>query len=220
VHRFHNRLPPGTGATTRDHRIELVTAGDMRPALRAQVPGLPTAPYYLIICLGTTGSWQELEAGFAACGAVLEASAMGLQGYLTADLSSGVQAGIRAATGIPSTDIPWVVVSLGQPSDAADAGTSWRAEDSLSLLIEGGIAFGDRVALRYALPLDAAVELDVFDCLGQKVRSLIDSQQAKGSRAAIWDCRDDRGRPVLSGVYFCRLNAEGRAAGARVVIVR
>ncbi|MDM7915513.1 MAG: hypothetical protein QUU85_09665, partial [Candidatus Eisenbacteria bacterium] len=106
VFRYHNRLPPGTDATTRDHRIEQVQSGDARPALRGQVPGLPEAPGYLIACSGTATDWAVLECGFAAVGGVLQASSIGLQGWLRAGLTGQEQAGIRSATGVPSADLP------------------------------------------------------------------------------------------------------------------
>jgi len=220
VYRFHNRRPPGTDATTRDHRIELVRNGDTRPGLRQGTSGLPNAPNYLVICVASTGDWPELEVGFAAMGAVLAASTIGLQGYVTAGLTAGEQAAIRTATGIPSNDIPIAVVSLGQPSDASSVEGQGKGNEALTLVIENQVASSGRVAIRYGIPAEDIVHLAIYDCLGHKVRDLIDGRQRIGGHAAAWDCQDERGRPVQSGVYFCRLTAGGLTRGAQVVVIR
>jgi len=220
VHRFHNRVPPGTDLTTHDHRIELVTAGDVRPALRQAVSRLPVAPHYMILCVGSTGSWPEVEVGFAAVGALVQASSMGLQGYLTTSLTSSEQSAIRAATGIPSSDIPMAIVSLGAPDSGMGVGPHDPGREGLALSVERGITFDDRVAIHYALPQDGAVTLSVRDCLGRQVRRLLGATQDRGPHTVIWDGRDDQGQAVLSGVYFCRLEAAGMAGATRVVVVR
>ncbi len=47
--------------------------------------------------------------------------------------------------------------------------------------------------------------LKVYDILGQVVRTLVDEKQPGGNYRVLWDGRDDSGRKVSSGVYFCRL---------------
>jgi hypothetical protein len=220
VHRFHNRLPPGTSLTTRDHRIELVQTGDARPALRQAVADLPEAPYYMIICTGQTGDWPELETGFAAVGAVLEATSMGLQSYETAGLSTQQQAAIRAATGIPTGDLPIVIVSLGRPIGGSGVEERDQDHNSLALSVERPAAFGGGVTLHYVLPAASVVDLVVHDCMGRQVRGLLTGTQASGAHSAFWDCTDDRRQPVPAGAYFCHLRAGGLAQGARVVVVR
>jgi flagellar hook assembly protein FlgD len=39
------------------------------------------------------------------------------------------------------------------------------------------------------------------------VRVLVDGHQEAGTRTAIWDGRDDGGRPAAQGIYFMRLEA-------------
>ncbi len=220
VYRFHNRRPPGTDMATRDHRIEPVQAGDARPALRLAVPRLPDAPHYVIICVGSTGAWPELEVGFAAVGAVLQATTSGLQGYVTTDLSAGEQAAIRGATGIPSGDTPIAVVSLGSPETGSHIPDTGREQPGLRMSVDEKITFGGRVAIRYELSADAMVELSVYDCLGHEVATIVREQQERGSHTAMWDCRSNRGHPALSGVYFCRLKAGQSASGERILVLR
>jgi hypothetical protein len=220
VHRFHNRRPPGTDATTRDHRLELIGAADVRAALRQNVSRLPDAPDYFVICVGATGAWPELEVGFAAIGAVLEASTMGLRGNVTTDLSAAEQTGIRTATGIPAADIPIAVVSLGRSPDSADVPATRSVDAGLGLSIERAVTDGSGVPIHYTIPAETRVDLAVYDCAGRRVAMLFADVQSPGPHAAVWDCRSDGGRKVVPGVYFLHLRAAGQAKAVQVVVVR
>jgi hypothetical protein len=116
VYRYHNRNP-NTDLTTRDHRIEPISSGDVRDDLRAAVSGLPQAPCYIVVCLGNDiapeQNWALLETGFVAGNVLVQASVIGLGCHFDTALTSDQQAAIRKATGIPSSDTPQVIISIG-----------------------------------------------------------------------------------------------------------
>lgn len=113
--RYHNRLPPGTGLSTSDHRLELVSRGDRRAALRAAVPRLPgTAPLYIVVAVAdTAGAYSPIEAGFAAFQFLVQARALGLGGHILAPLTTAERASIQSALSLPAADWPTVVFSAG-----------------------------------------------------------------------------------------------------------
>jgi len=113
--RYHIRLPGGD-ATTRDHRIERVADGDKRAPLRSAVGSvLPTAPVYIVFCGSTTESRQRVECGLAGGGAILQATSLGLRSYVTTGFSDAERPAIIAAIGIPTGDLPMLIVSVGLP---------------------------------------------------------------------------------------------------------
>jgi len=57
----------------------------------------------------------------------------------------------------------------------------------------------------------------VLDATGRRVRDLLHENQAAGTRVIRWDGRDQAGARVPAGVYFVRLEAEGRIRSARLV---
>jgi hypothetical protein len=59
----------------------------------------------------------------------------------------------------------------------------------------------------------------VYDARGRAVRTLTASVPGGFSRLAVWDGRDDAGRPLPAGVYFFRLGGVGDVTG-RVVLLR
>ena len=66
--------------------------------------------------------------------------------------------------------------------------------------------FSDLSVIRYTLPRAGEVTLEVHNMAGRRVRQLVRGElQCAGGHVVSWNGRDDRGRPVASGVYFCRL---------------
>ncbi len=61
--------------------------------------------------------------------------------------------------------------------------------------------------IRFALPNAGRVDLEIFNILGQKIKSVISDELPAGYHQAIWDGCDDTGKPVASGVYFTRLTS-------------
>ncbi len=74
--------------------------------------------------------------------------------------------------------------------------------------------------LRYALPLQARVELHVYDVTGAMVRRLVEGTQPAGYQRAYWNGCDDRGRTAAPGVYYCRFKAGDFQATQKLVMHR
>ncbi len=65
----------------------------------------------------------------------------------------------------------------------------------------------------------SAVSLKIYNILGKEVRTLVASSQKPGEYQVIWDGKDDRGRPVASGVYVCKLEVKGKVRKTRKLVV-
>jgi flagellar hook assembly protein FlgD len=63
------------------------------------------------------------------------------------------------------------------------------------------------------------VALRIYDVGGRLVRTLVDDVREPGVDRARWDGRDDHGRRSAAGVYFARLEADGRKAARKVVLL-
>lgn len=61
----------------------------------------------------------------------------------------------------------------------------------------------------------AAVTMEVFDVTGTRVAR----RAVRGGRLS-FDGRDDRGRPLAGGIYFCRFSADGTTVTRKIVLVR
>ena len=80
--------------------------------------------------------------------------------------------------------------------------------------------FNSRTILRYRLVRASAVELVVYDLLGQRVRTIAKGVQPAGEYQIPWDGRDEEGRLVGSGVYLLRLKAGDEVRAGKSVLIR
>ena len=80
--------------------------------------------------------------------------------------------------------------------------------------------FNPTTTIAFHLPESTSATLAVYAVDGHRVRLLGDGPFTAGDHRLTWDGRDDAGRVLGSGVYFCRLLAGGRSDVQRVVLVR
>ncbi len=64
------------------------------------------------------------------------------------------------------------------------------------------------------------VSLEIFNVLGQRVRTLIRDLRPAGSYQIVWDGKDHGGIPVASGIYFYRLRSGHLVQTRRMVLLR
>ena len=62
--------------------------------------------------------------------------------------------------------------------------------------------FNSETIVEYSTPAMGAVNVRVFNVVGQEVRRLVSGPQEGGKHSVVWDARDDSGSPVASGVYL------------------
>jgi hypothetical protein len=65
-----------------------------------------------------------------------------------------------------------------------------------------------------------SVRLAIYNVRGQQVRTVIDGSLERGRHTRAWDCRDDSGQPLASGVYFARLTAGIWSDDQKVMVLR
>ncbi|MEW5923241.1 MAG: hypothetical protein AB1746_04565 [Candidatus Zixiibacteriota bacterium] len=56
--------------------------------------------------------------------------------------------------------------------------------------------------------------------LGQKVFTLVDQDCTAGSYRVHWDGSTDLGRTASTGVYFCRIRAEGFIETKKMILLK
>ncbi|MDH4351357.1 MAG: T9SS type A sorting domain-containing protein, partial [Gemmatimonadota bacterium] len=80
--------------------------------------------------------------------------------------------------------------------------------------------FTGSTTLAIGLPGESDVAIDVFDVAGRRVRTQTLARQPAGWRSLDFDGRDDQGRLLPSGVYFCRVQTAGETVTRKMVIAR
>ena len=80
--------------------------------------------------------------------------------------------------------------------------------------------FSPETRMAFTMPEEGRVEFRVYSVDGRLVRTLINGHLPAGPHTATWDGRDESGRTVASGVYFCALAALGIEENLKTLLVR
>jgi FlgD Ig-like domain len=80
--------------------------------------------------------------------------------------------------------------------------------------------FNPVTTIEYSLPSRAHVTIEVFNLLGQKVRTLVNDTKAAGSYRTEWTGTDDAGNTVPTGVYLYRLRADDFVRTKKMLLVK
>jgi hypothetical protein len=75
-------------------------------------------------------------------------------------------------------------------------------------------------SVAYTVPEEEDAALAVLDVTGRPVRMLAATHQQTGAHRALWDGRDELGRTVPDGVYFCKLRAGDENRTVKLVLQR
>jgi len=80
--------------------------------------------------------------------------------------------------------------------------------------------FNPVTTIRYQVPEDVHVTLEVFNFLGQKVRTLVNEFKAEGYYPVVWDSKDDYNQTLPSGIYYYRLTTDKFTATKKLVLLK
>lgn len=80
--------------------------------------------------------------------------------------------------------------------------------------------FNMQTEIAYDLPGAAFVSLEIFNLLGQKVRTLVNEYQNPGHKKVNWDGRDRNGFGVASGIFFYRLKSGEFAQTRKMLLLK
>ena len=80
--------------------------------------------------------------------------------------------------------------------------------------------FNAMTVIRYDLPVEGAVSVEIFDAAGRRIRRLAESRQTPGTHVVRWDGRDGTGRPAPSGLYLCRVRCGSLVGSGKIVLMR
>jgi M6 family metalloprotease-like protein len=81
--------------------------------------------------------------------------------------------------------------------------------------------FYTSTTIDYNLPKDSAVDIAVYNIKGQKVKSIVAGEQAKGNHTVAWNGLMENGQTAGNGMYFIRLaDSKGLNRFSKVVLLK
>ena len=79
--------------------------------------------------------------------------------------------------------------------------------------------FNPSTKIHYQLPTAEHIRIEVYNSLGQHVRSLQNGRKPAGHHEQSWDGKDTQGKEMPSGVYFCRMVAGTFTQNQKMIIL-
>lgn len=80
--------------------------------------------------------------------------------------------------------------------------------------------FNPSTTICFTLPQSQVVRLEIYNVLGQKVKTLFDGKLSVGNHRFTWDGRNDLGTRVASGIYLYRLKENEMQQIRKMVLLR
>jgi|GEM_PF-3216695 len=78
----------------------------------------------------------------------------------------------------------------------------------------------ESTSIEYQLAKYGYVNLDVYNTLGQKVKTLVDREMPPGRHVSVWDGTDNNQKKVSAGVYIYKLEAGDYNAVQKMVLIQ
>ncbi|MCD6181142.1 MAG: choice-of-anchor D domain-containing protein, partial [Candidatus Cloacimonetes bacterium] len=70
--------------------------------------------------------------------------------------------------------------------------------------------FNPSTTIEFSIQNDSKIELSIYNIKGQKIKLLAQNEFTKGSHSILWNGNDESGKPVTSGIYYYKLNVNGK----------
>ena len=80
--------------------------------------------------------------------------------------------------------------------------------------------FNPTTRINFVLPGSNLVQLDIYNNIGQKVRTLVNREYSAGPHEIVWDSRNDNGIEVPAGIYYYRLKAADFQQTRKMLLVK
>jgi hypothetical protein len=80
--------------------------------------------------------------------------------------------------------------------------------------------FNSETRIRWSVPVRSRIVLEIFNHRGEKLKTLVNVVRTEGEHETAWDGTGADGRPVSSGIYFCRILAGGRTRTIKMTVLR
>lgn len=80
--------------------------------------------------------------------------------------------------------------------------------------------FNPETTIKYSLPGNGLVILNIVDITGRIVKTLVSGNKSPGMHEVVWDGRDNSGIPAASGVYFYMLRFKDEVLRKKLLMIR
>jgi len=121
----------------------------------------------------------------------------------------------------PAGKVPhYVLTFTGRYSNERSTMATGSGSTTFNLAQNVPNPFNEGTLISYSVPQDGHVMLEVYNILGQRVKTLVNGFKSTGPHDVWWDGRDDRGRSVASGIYFYRFTTGKFSESKKMIVIK
>jgi hypothetical protein len=80
--------------------------------------------------------------------------------------------------------------------------------------------FNPVTTIRFDVPQESHIRMDIYNLLGQRVRTLVNSDMRAGYHAISWNGTNDMGKPLSSGMYIYSLHSSEFTSVKKLVLMK
>jgi xylan 1,4-beta-xylosidase len=102
----------------------------------------------------------------------------------------------------------WYFTAKGDTSTSVPKQSDSAIPQSFGLEQNFPNPFNLNTAINYTISRNCLVELVIYNIQGQKIKTLLRTNQSAGNYRINWDAKDNQGLNVPSGLYFCQMKTD------------
>ncbi len=80
--------------------------------------------------------------------------------------------------------------------------------------------FNPSTQVQYQIPAENLVVIEIYNVMGQKIKTLVNENQKPGTYTMTWNATDDHGNTVAAGTYFLRMQAGKFTSDRKIQLVK
>lgn len=80
--------------------------------------------------------------------------------------------------------------------------------------------FNPKTSIPFFIPRESNVHITIYDVMGRKVKTLIETRLEAGHNEVVWDGKNESGLAVGSGIYYYRFKTGGYVDTKRMILIR
>jgi len=117
-------------------------------------------------------------------------------------------------------DSTFVEITMECTLDPVSVNEELMIQNSSLIISNYPNPFNPVTTINFNLPVDSKVDVSIFNIKGQRVKTLLNEALAAGQHQIVWNGKDESGKLVSSGVFFCKIKTDTKNAVRKILLLK